>query len=129
METTKKNYKALAEAIQAAANCAKSGNDEWFERWTNKVERIMKTAPSGSGFDSGTEIDIAHCTDERLVFTTSFHHMDEMGGYDGWTDHTIIVNANLLFGFLVYVSGRNRNDIKSYIIDVFHEWLNAETEE
>lgn len=124
----KKNYIALAESIQAGANCAASGNEEWLERWTGRIERIMETAPSGSGFDSGTEIDVSKCTDERLVFTTSYHHMNENGMYDGWTDHTITVKANLLFGFTVSVSGRNRNDIKEYIAEVFNDWLSMEEE-
>ena len=51
-----KIYKALATAIQAKKNCEKNGNDEWYERWDDRIEAIMETAPSGSGFDNGTHL-------------------------------------------------------------------------
>jgi hypothetical protein len=82
----------------------------------------METAPSGSGFDNGTQID--RDRSDVLIFSTSFHHMDEAGGYDGWTEHTVRVKPSLAWGFDLTVSGRDRNGIKDYIADVFSPWLN-----
>lgn len=85
---------------------------------------IKKHAPSGSGFDQGTQLDFDSCKKNRIVFTTAFHHMDEHGGYDGWTNHTVVVYP-AFDGFDIRVTGRNRNDIKDYVQSTFHHWLNS----
>jgi hypothetical protein len=82
----------------------------------------METAPSGSGFDAGTQVN--EDRSDILLFTTAYHHMDEDGFYDGWTEHTVRVKPSLAWGFDLTVSGRDRNDIKDYIADVFACWLN-----
>lgn len=122
-----KIYQAISQKLQAIENCIKSNNEEWEEKHRQAIEAIMKnTAPSGSGFDNGTILDEDNSTDNKLVFITSFHHMDENGYYDGWTQHSVIVTPSLVFGFDIRVTGKNKNDIKEYIGDVFAEWLNEE---
>jgi len=91
------------------------------DRWQDKLDAIMKTAPSGSGFDNGTKLE--SISDKRIVFTTSFHHMNEHGYYDGWTDHQVIVTADLRADFDIRVTGRNKRQIKEYIADTFNQWL------
>lgn len=81
--------------------------------------------PAGSGFDAGTRLRTDKCSENRLVFDTSFHHMDAYGSYDGWTDHTVYVRATLT-GFDIRVTGSNKNDIKGYIADTFRECLRME---
>jgi len=49
--------------------------------------------------------------------------MDEYGGYDGWTEHTITVRPDLIHTIVLGISGRNRNDIKDYLYDVYHHIL------
>jgi hypothetical protein len=66
-------------------------------------------------------------TDEKLVFTTNFHHMDDNGSYVEWTGHTIVVRASLTSTIEIDVKGRNTNDIKDYLWDVFHHALTQET--
>ena len=73
-------YRAIASTLQARINCEKRGNYEWHARHLERIESLVKAhAPSGSGFDNGTRFDVDASTPERLVFTTSFHHMDERG--------------------------------------------------
>lgn len=86
------------------------------------VKRYM---PSGSGFDSGTKIDIDRSTAEKLVFTTSFHHMNDGGFYDGWTEHTVTVRPSLVLGETLTISGRDRSDVKEFIHQVFQSALSA----
>jgi len=121
----KRTYAALASAIQARQNCIASHNTEWEDRWGNLIASIMDDAPNGSGFDSGTELIDLSTTATKLVFTTAFHHMDENGMYDGWTEHTVTVTP-AFDGIDIRVSGRNRNDIKEYIAECFDAWLNTE---
>ena len=124
--TTLPLYRAIATAVAARTNCDASGNSEWEQKWYIRLQELEKELPSGSGFDSGTTIDLDKSTGEKLVLHTSFHHMNDGGYYDGWTDHTVTVRPSFIGGFDVRVSGRNRNDIKGYVADMFVESLDQE---
>ncbi len=78
---------------------------------------VVEYLPSGSGFDSGTTLDIPKSHPTKLVFNTSFHHM-AYGVSDGWTDHTVTAQPTFS-GLMLRVSGRNRNGIKDYIYETF----------
>ena len=124
-----KLYRKLASLVQAHINCEISGNKEWFEKHEARIEELVKNyMPSGSGFDCGTKIDLDKSTPEKLVFYTDFHHMNEVGYYDGWTEHRITVRPSLAFGFTLTISGKNRNEIKDYIHQAFDCALNEEIE-
>lgn len=113
---------ALASTLQASANCEKHGNAEWFAKHNETINAIMDEAPSGSGIDTGTELDLDATNENKIVFTCGFHHMDENGCYDGWTEHKVIITPTFA-GFDVRVTGRDRNQIKDYLADEFHNWL------
>lgn len=85
-------------------------------------DRIKTTVkdfmPSGSGVDDGTKLD-DRSNPDKLEFIASFHHMDENGCYDGWTDHRVIVKPSLVFGTSIRVTGRDRNQIKDYLHELF----------
>jgi len=89
----------------------------------------MESAPSGSGFDNGTQFDFQRSKRNRLVFNTAYHHMNESGMYDGWTHHDVIITADLRFGCSIRMSGQDRNDFKSYAHEVFDVWITEEIEE
>jgi len=117
----------IATAAVALGNCEISGNVEWRDIWTARLDAIARNVlPSGSGFNNGTSIDVDNCNGAKLAFETSFHHMTEHGVYDGWTEHSVLVLPSFVCGFNVKVSGRNRNDIKDYIGDMFAEVLSRE---
>lgn len=124
-----KLYRQLASLVQARKNCADGTNPEWFERHGENATKLTDDhMPHGSGFDSGTKLDLDASSGERLVFHTEYHHMNEVGFYDGWTEHSVIVTPSLQFGFTMRITGRNRNDIKEYMYDVFWECLNTDIE-
>jgi hypothetical protein len=127
MNYKRKLINEISSAVEARLNCQKSGNTEWFEKHTMTITELCKSfLPSGSGFDSGTKIDLDKSHAEKLVFYTSFHHMNDTGYYDGWTEHTITVAP----GFNspnIRISGHNRNDVKELIHQTFNyaltEWI------
>src|SRR4051812_46888044 len=85
-QMTRKLYQAIASRIDAMANCGKMGNPTWHEKHWEMAEALTREfMPSGGGFDSGTKLDAGLSTGKKLVFHTSFHHMDDNGCYDGWT--------------------------------------------
>lgn len=115
----------IANLIQAIENCDESGNWEWRARHCERLQALIRDhMPSGSGIDTGTYL-APDATPERLAFDCSFHHMDESGGYCGWTDHRVTARASLLHGLTVTVGGRNRNGIKDYLGEVFYSALSA----
>jgi hypothetical protein len=124
-----KTYAAIAAKTLAIDNCIKVANWEWKERHEEAIQEIMQLAPSGGGIDMGTQFLASESTPNRLVFQAAFHHMDEVGGYDGWTDHKIIVTPSLWNEFDVRITGRNRNEIKEYLGEIFSAWLGEEAEE
>ena len=127
--TNKPLYVLLASTLDAKKRCATNGNSVWFERLDDRITALVKEhMPSGSGFDSGTTLDEDRSTVDRLVFITSVHYMDESGCYDGWTEHTVTVRPSLVHGFHLTIGGRNRNDIKDYIAEVFRQCLTIQTD-
>jgi hypothetical protein len=123
----KRLYQEIAVLLQAMENCRKSDNAEWLAKHGDKLESLVKEhMPSGSGVDSGTQLDMQRSTPDRLVFTTAFHHMHESGMYDGWTEHAVTVTPSLASGFDLKISGRDRNDIKDYLAEIFAMALRTE---
>lgn len=121
-------YQSLARAVAARLRCLENGN-EYAVNWDKQLAAWADRFPQGSGFDAGTELDLEKSTGERLVFTTSFHHMNDGGYYDGWTEHTVTVRPSLEMGYQLTVSGRDRNEIKEYIAEIFSDILTTtETE-
>lgn len=122
-DMTRYLYQAIATTLQAIRNCEESGNSEWLQTHNERLDNMVREhMPSGSGFDAGTTLD-DDSKPERLVFATSYHHMDKHGGYSGWTEHKVIVTPSLQFGFNIRVTGRDRNATKDYIADVFNTVL------
>lgn len=123
----RKLYQELAVLVQARKNCIEADNVEWAEKHASRIKELAdKYLPSGSGIDAGCSVDLTESSGDKLCITTSFHHMDEAGGYDGWTDHKVIIKPSLAHGFVLGVSGRDRNNIKDYLYDLFRDALNTE---
>lgn len=115
-------------AFGAMKNCQDTGNHEWESYWRDVIRTIEKEwLPSGSGFDSGTTFD-GELKDGALSFVTAFHHMNEVGMYNGWTNHHVTVRPTFTRDLDIYVHGRNRNGIKDFIAEQFHHALTEKVE-
>lgn len=115
-----KLYQRIAQTLLAISNCERSGNTVWLEHHRETLASLCdKYLPSGSGFDAGCKL-MPESTPNRLVFSAEFHHMDDGGFYDGWTEHQVIVSADLCFDYSLRVTGRDKRQIKDYIGDTFH---------
>jgi hypothetical protein len=126
----KKVYKHLVGAIAARANCEKSGNSEWSRTHRERADALAaEHLPNGSGVDSGSQIDWDKSSAQMIVINTSYHHMNEHGMYDGWTEHQVCVTASLLFDLNIRITGEDRNEIKEYLHEIFNEALMREVEE
>jgi len=121
-----KVYQVIASTLDAKKRCAEKGNTGWHERHSERIAEIMQSAPSGSGFNSGTKLLEDESNINKLVFETGFHHMNDDGYYTKWTDHKVVVRPQLVFGLNLEISGKDYNLIKEYIYDVFYSWLEEE---
>ncbi len=128
-------YSELSGLIQARRNSAQniakrpeaSNSQYWCDKHRDTIDSLVKQhMPHGSGFDAGTIIDLDASHADKLVFHTSFHHMNDGGFYDGWTEHTITVTPALHGDFHLRISGRNRNDIKEMVYQDFDYLLRTD---
>lgn len=125
-------FSLIASTLEAYANCTRNGatqsqKAEWTARHRDAIYDLVENfMPSGSGIDSGTKIDWEGSTPLRLVFLTAYHHMNEGGFYDGWTEHKVIVTPSLTRSFDLKVTGRDRNRIKDYLFETFASALETE---
>lgn len=123
-------YEQLAIAADALAVCQRASyTTPWEAVWQDRLEYLAKNhMPSGSGFDCGTRVMLDECSRNKLVFITDYHHMDQHGGYSGWTTHKITIRPSFIHGFDIVVGGRDRNDTKDYIAETMAVALKREVE-
>ena len=116
MSRTKALASWIAETSDWAERAENNPNAQWGDIARTRLDELVNMLPSGSGIDCGTKLVSASAT--KIVLECSFHHMDEHGYYDGWTEHRITVRPT--FDSLdIHISGRNRNDIKEYLHEVY----------
>lgn len=129
--TTRPLYQHIAARLSAAQNCRAAlardtaaqmpAHELWLARHLATIAALVKEyTPSGGGIDNGTIFDEEESTPEKLVFHVNFHHMNPNGYYDGWTQHVLTVRASLAHGFDLQISGRDRNQIKDYLGELYH---------
>jgi hypothetical protein len=114
------NLTELNSRVQAYQNCLINGNVEWMDKHYEHIIGMLENLPHGSGIDGKFILQTEECEKQKLVFFLEYHHMDEHGGYDGWTEHNLIITPE--FGdFKMKITGRNKNGIKEYLQDLLRE--------
>jgi hypothetical protein len=112
------NLTLLARLLQARLNSIKANNTEWVDKHTIYIDAMLKALPHGSGIDNGMQLDFENSTETRIVFKFSWHHMDENGYYDGWSDHELIITPT--FGDKdLRITGKRLGDIKDHLYQLF----------
>src|SRR3990167_11566145 len=94
-------YRELASLLQAYRNCQDMDEiSEWEGKHLAAIDALCEQfLPSGGGFDHGTKIDFVTSKPNKLVLVFAYHHMNEFGGYCGWSEHTCVVYPDLICGF------------------------------
>jgi len=110
---------------QIAIKCEgiKTANENFQSKFIEKIHEYEKELPNGSGIDSGCKVDIENSGKNKVVIEFSFHHMNENGYYDGWTEHKAIFKPSLT-GIELKITGKDRNMIKDYLHDLFFDLTN-----
>ncbi len=123
---TQRLVELIARTCGALARCEQTPDthSEWIGKHGALLDAIESDIlPSGSGIDCGTKIDREHTDGSRVTLTLSYHHMDENGGYDGWSDYRITARPSFEVGISLTITGQDRNGIKEYLAGVFQDAL------
>lgn len=115
------NLRLLSSKFQAFKNCVACNNIEWKDKHEDSINDMLELLPSGSGLDAGVKFDWVKSTKDKLFFNFGYHHMDEHGGYDGWTSHELILIPSFAFGYDMRITGKDKNGIKEYLSQLFSE--------
>lgn len=115
------NVKELASKLTAYKICQKVNNLDWEFKHKDAIELMLYNLPSGSGLDNGVKFDWNNSNADKLVFTFSYHHLNENGYYEGWTDHKLIITPSLAFGIKMNITGKDKNQVKEYLYDTFND--------
>jgi len=107
----------LSKAIKGAKEC----KEDYKQPHLDKIDELIKLLPHGSGIDAGIQLMLELSNENKIVFHFEFHHMNDNGYYINWTGHNLTLTPSFLNGFNIKISGRNQNDIKSYLYDLFIE--------
>lgn len=119
MKYKRKLYVELANLVHTRR--ALVSNRDYAGKYAKAVNQLVaKFLAQDSGiYDTKIDLGLSHA--DRLVFYTSFLHIDD----NKHTEHTVTVTPSLQSGFHLRIGGRNYRDVKSYIARVFQESLNA----
>jgi hypothetical protein len=112
---------------EIAKNCQwyKTVNDKFIDQCIDNLDKLRDLLPSGSGFDSGCEINIKESGEKKVVLNFSFHHMNENGYYIGWTEHKVILLPTFS-GYDMKITGKDINQTKEYFYDTLGYALDVE---
>lgn len=112
-----------------AKNCdwLKSVNEAYRDQCEDNLDKLEQMLPSGSGIDAGTKIDREKSGKDKVIINFEYHHLNGDGYYDGWTQHKLIVKPTFM-GIEMNIQGRDRNDTKDYLYDLFDTVLNEQIE-
>jgi hypothetical protein len=118
-------FQELAEAIESSHSAERNQNHEWAIKHRLRAQNIADNfLPSGAGWDLGTKIDLDKSNPTVIRLSGSFHHMSEVGHYCGWTNHNIVIRPVLTYGGIdIRITGRDRNQIKDYLGEIFQHAL------
>jgi hypothetical protein len=118
---TNKKYQCLASAFKSYSYYISKNNNDTAEMFMNDIKQLIESLPHGSGIDSTTNFSYLSSKEDKLIITSGYHHMDNNGYYDGWTDFKIILTPSW-YGFNLKIQGafpRKYADTREYLEDLF----------
>ena len=119
----------LVETKESYINCVNNGNKEWQDKWEDKLSNLLDMLPSGSGIDTGLEVDIKP---SLVTINGDYHAMNEHGMYTGYIAFTITIEPAFI-GFVLGIEIHDKDHeqaygLDDYLGDLFYENLSQEVE-
>lgn len=129
-----KLYEKLGGIIEAIKNCEEVNNQEWIEKHTETLEKLIEELPHGSGIDADITISNERCRRDLIIIESSYHCMNEVGMYDGWIDFEVWIRPSFS-GIDIDVKGRfsERHGkyaaTRDYLLDTFATCLDEDADQ
>ena len=86
-----KIYQRLAELV----TWDPPSGSEFEDRKYKELDRLIDTAPHGSGLDGDTVVNENGSSNKRVELKTEYHYMDSNGFYGPWLNLTIVITPVL----------------------------------
>jgi len=110
MKTVAARIALQCERIRNATRSANERTEHNVADARRIIEHLVKNhLPSGSGVDAGCEVIEGKTNLEKLVLSVPFHHMDEHGGYDGWSVYRVTVQETFI-GLCAHATGGRKSE-------------------
>ena len=119
----------LYQELASLLKWRKTVNEEYQKQLEDKLDILTNYLPSGSGFDDGSVVDVNKSNNNKIIIHSAYHHLDNNGFYDGWSNFSIIIKPDLMFGFTLTLIGNTTIrkyfdcDFRNYVIDIFSDTL------
>ena len=96
-------------------------------KWEEFV-MLQKLLPIGNGIEKECVISLKS-TKKRIVIDTAYWHPNDNYETGLWTDHQVVITPSFEGEINIRVTGKNVDNIKEYINEVFRKALMKEYEE
>ena len=93
-----------------------------------RFDMLQKLLPIGNGIEKECVISLKS-TKKRIVIDTAYWHPNDNYETGLWTDHQVVITPSFEGEINIRVTGKNVDNIKKYLHEVFREALMKEYEE
>jgi len=90
--------------------------------------KLQELLPIGNGSDMGCVISKKKSTEKRIVIYTAYWHPKDSFETSQWTHHEIVITPSFEGEIKIRVTGKNVDNIKEYLEEVFRKALMKEYE-
>lgn len=90
-----------------------------------ELASLNELLPKGNGIEAGCAI-LLKSTRNKIVIDTAYNHPNGSYVATRWTNHQVVVTPAFEGEINIRITGKNENDIKDFLFDVFREALMKE---
>ena len=109
---------------QKIARVASQKNSPQKEKELTLLQELL---PNGNGIRRQLKCVISlKSTKERIVIDTSYCHSNYSDERSRWTEHQVVITPSFEGEIGIRIAGKNVNNLKKYLDDVFREALMKE---
>ena len=95
----------------------------------NVIEKELtlfkEVLPNGNGIEAGCVISLKS-TKKRIVIDTLYWHTNDSDETSRWTAHQVIITPSFEREINIRITGKNKDNVKDYLHDIFREALMKE---
>lgn len=110
------NLRDLANLVTIYSICKDRDIDE-MDKCHRSISTMIATLRGSRGIINSILFNLENSSPDMLLFSVFIC----WPGEQNMIEHTVKIRPSFTEGFLLTISGRNRNEVKTYLVDIFHE--------